>query len=578
VRGWSYLISVWAHLLLVFVVRCNGWPAPTQTHTVDAVPVALVALPDAPPPASPLLRDADARDPGADLTGSDAVADATAAKGGSTGRSGTAEASTAPAASGTDPASAGADRARPRGKLPVADATPPDRRRPDRADPDRPDRKPERQAKAPEPKPEPEAKPDPPEPLKMQRFLRTDGVAASAEHPDDPEYIGARNVDDAAARRAPVVAKDAGPWTPPEVGTASLPSPPTMNVDEGRPADPAGDRPATHPDAAHTAKAWGGGGRDGEAHGKGEPGEGGDREEGGPAAHRSGGGAASAPRPERHGDAEDPGSAPAVADADIPAVREAPRPDLPPDADVPAWWRPHTVMVPPAPAARAAPSPVQAPASPTDGDGEALVERPGQHADRGGSEADTPEPTEARPAVPPRDGTGPAEGEGAIDPVADVRASLGFTGVDHQQLRPPASPAGISANIGAPSTSPQAVLLEDVENGRVTWAKVGETPLGRYTQDIYQIVQEGWYAQDLDDQDKALGIQGRATVVFRVHRNGRVSGLAMLRSSGHASLDALALQAVPDRLPRFPRNLDLPEVVEQITFHYRNPLIVSDGP
>lgn len=43
--------------------------------------------------------------------------------------------------------------------------------------------------------------------------------------------------------------------------------------------------------------------------------------------------------------------------------------------------------------------------------------------------------------------------------------------------------------------------------------------------------------------------QGRVTVVFQLHQDGRISHLRMLKSSGTSSLDQAALQAVNDAAP-----------------------------
>src|SRR5690606_4485024 len=103
-------------------------------------------------------------------------------------------------------------------------------------------------------------------------------------------------------------------------------------------------------------------------------------------------------------------------------------------------------------------------------------------------------------------------------------------------------------------------------------------PLGRYTEGVYAIVQERWTDDDLDGHLKALGVQGRATVQFRIHRSGRVSALTLLKSSGHPSLDDLAMQAVPSRFERFPADLDDPTVLQEITFTYRNRQIAGELP
>ena len=76
-------------------------------------------------------------------------------------------------------------------------------------------------------------------------------------------------------------------------------------------------------------------------------------------------------------------------------------------------------------------------------------------------------------------------------------------------------------------------------------------------------------------EQRALGIQGDVTVVFQVQHNGKVTEKTITRSSGYASLDAMALDAIPEKLPRIPNDIEADSLFHAYTFVYRNPIIVS---
>lgn len=101
------------------------------------------------------------------------------------------------------------------------------------------------------------------------------------------------------------------------------------------------------------------------------------------------------------------------------------------------------------------------------------------------------------------------------------------------------------------------------------------TPLGRYTQAALDLVNERWYDEDLPLEQRVAGVQGSVLVRFDVNRNGRVKGLKLLRRSGHAALDRMALRAVPSRLPAPPEEVPAP-VRQQVAFRYINPFAVLE--
>ncbi len=210
------------------------------------------------------------------------------------------------------------------------------------------------------------------------------------------------------------------------------------------------------------------------------------------------------------------------------------------------------------------------------------------------AEADRPRPRAspvlAAPPVPPRaaEGTSAAAdvpGDAAPGPIVvepekvavllplptinDLRASLGWAPIE----RAPVAAQRGGGVADAPG-SEQAVTESPIAD--VLFINAKGTPEGAYTEHLYEILQARWLAQDLDIESRAIGKQGDVTVVFRVDRSGRVDYLDVTRSSGNDALDAMARNAVPARLPRFPKEVKQQAIVQQVLFAYQNPMLVVD--
>lgn len=164
----------------------------------------------------------------------------------------------------------------------------------------------------------------------------------------------------------------------------------------------------------------------------------------------------------------------------------------------------------------------------------------------------------------------------SVEPVDELREALGWGKLDRSTLQPKIGTLGNEASSGLPPGSPQTVTKEDPLAG-VVFVAVKGTPLGKYTEEVYAILEQRWFALDLDAHQKALGIQGDVGVVFRISRSGRVYDIDVTRSSGNRELDRMAISAIPERLPRVPSDVESATVVQHITFHYRNPWLVSSA-
>jgi len=405
--------------------------------------------------------------------------------------------------------------------------------------------------------PEAETVPEPEAPRDAwEQFVHVEPQDDATSSPDSERIAAHDSVVDIEAR-TPVTTDRNGPLTPRIRGPEDRSASPTLARHDGTLEAAAGNRPADAP-ASRAVSGGGGGGGGGEASGAGSPDRGGDRLAGGQVA-RAGGGAG---RPSA-----------ASSSAGLPDARqdpEAPRADD--NTRGPDWWRAQVFrMVVSAPSA-AAPHRDDDIASPTSGDGVAVVERPGVHSDRGGSTT-LQAREQALPGVADRD-EGPTEGPGlgTSDPVEALRLALGWGTLDRDRLAPRPQWAGTHGGLGADHTSPQTVA-DDVDIRWEPAVNARATPVGRYIAQVEDIVGARWQQQDIGTSSRAVGIQGQVTVQYTIRPTGRVTEIELARSSGHPILDQIALDAIPRKLPRFPPGIEKAQIPHRIVLRYRNPLV-----
>lgn len=197
------------------------------------------------------------------------------------------------------------------------------------------------------------------------------------------------------------------------------------------------------------------------------------------------------------------------------------------------------------------------------------VDRP-RHAPR-----PVPEP-EPRPPSPPPGPPAPRPGAERHrvapptgDPIEELREALGFGVLTSGDLAPRPAQPGTTDGDGAPSRSarppvdrPATYLPSEAARG---------TPLGRWVEDAEARIVARWKGLDLSAADRARGIQGDVTILYQVRPNGRVVAVEVDRSSGNPELDAMAVGAVPERLPRLPRETGPGGLVHRVTLRYSNP-------
>ena len=221
------------------------------------------------------------------------------------------------------------------------------------------------------------------------------------------------------------------------------------------------------------------------------------------------------------------------------------------------------------------------PPSPTIAKDVAISERSGDRADRGGTDAADEDEAPPEDQEAPQPGTADEADLEVVDPIDELRHSLGWGGLDRAELAPRKDSPGVEASTGSVDRSPQTVLGDDVPITGVVFLTARDTELGRYRNQIDEVIKSRWYARDIDVHQRAQAIQGTTTVEFRVRTSGRVCDVSLVRSSGVLELDRIAVDAIPRRLPRFPRvlrkSLDGDSVVQRVSFRYRNPVVVQEG-
>jgi TonB family protein len=123
---------------------------------------------------------------------------------------------------------------------------------------------------------------------------------------------------------------------------------------------------------------------------------------------------------------------------------------------------------------------------------------------------------------------------------------------------------------GAASSSPgsaQTVLRQTVREAPSVSAR--ETAQGRYIAAVERQVVEAWYNVEIDPRAALFGTDREVTVLFYVHRNGRVDPPTIVTSSGEPALDAASISAVPRRLPPFPADVTGEGFFHKMTLRYR---------
>jgi TonB family protein len=173
------------------------------------------------------------------------------------------------------------------------------------------------------------------------------------------------------------------------------------------------------------------------------------------------------------------------------------------------------------------------------------------------SDDPTPQRTEAPTEVP--------EVGRTRNPVEVLREQLGWGNSNNDDAQARNADAGTVGSQSDVSASAQTVLPDsDDAIGRPS-VNARATPLGRYVDSVDKIIRERWFAAEIDPMHRALGIEGTVVVQLDIRRSGRVADVKVYASSGYPHLDAVALAAIPSKVPRIPKELDLEHLAHRIS-------------
>jgi len=100
--------------------------------------------------------------------------------------------------------------------------------------------------------------------------------------------------------------------------------------------------------------------------------------------------------------------------------------------------------------------------------------------------------------------------------------------------------------------------------------RVLRTERAVYLDKVYDLLWERWNpSADLTLSQRALGVTGNVTVRFVIEPSGKIRHKEVVKKSGNAYLDYLALDAIPRRLPRFHSDLERVPITHEVTFRMR---------
>lgn len=177
---------------------------------------------------------------------------------------------------------------------------------------------------------------------------------------------------------------------------------------------------------------------------------------------------------------------------------------------------------------------------------------------RAPSTAVAPVPRDPPPA---RRARRPQRFGGDTDPVASFQVSMGWT------RKMPTGPSFRSPD--APNRPVPRSFEPADQLGR-------DSVLGRYVAELESLVAARWARLELPIRERASGIQGTVQVEYHIDRSGRIHDLRVTRSAGVLSLDRLALEAIPRRVPRIPQGVDRDTLVHRVSLRYDNPLLMAN--
>ena len=167
------------------------------------------------------------------------------------------------------------------------------------------------------------------------------------------------------------------------------------------------------------------------------------------------------------------------------------------------------------------------------------------------------------------------EGKTAIqDPVDSLRDALGWGPIDRTKFGPRGAWAAAMGLDGLAETP-----AEVSTNLPSTWteqADLKDPAMGNYVDQLNAIILRRWATMDLTVDERAGGISGTVLIRYQIWPTGKVTDRQIAASSGQLGLDRMALEAIPEHVPRFTNDMNLEQPFwHQVRLQYKNPLVAT---
>lgn len=139
---------------------------------------------------------------------------------------------------------------------------------------------------------------------------------------------------------------------------------------------------------------------------------------------------------------------------------------------------------------------------------------------------------------------------------------------EEQELTPPSQDAQVGSQGVAATQGGTSLAAFDAEEGGLA-INAKKTERGVWITEVDRVVRASWRSQELPMALRGEQLRGDVSVRFAIGGSGRVDDVKVTRSSGNEWLDALAVAAIPKRVPKPPRSLGSEVTLHEIRFRYR---------
>lgn len=167
--------------------------------------------------------------------------------------------------------------------------------------------------------------------------------------------------------------------------------------------------------------------------------------------------------------------------------------------------------------------------------------------------APSPSPTSS-PSPTPSPSTTPSPEASPTPPVLNKPKLLDSPNATANQIQRPSTTGSQGAAKGYQPETRQNVIRGNISNRGRSSVAAEATPIGRYKKAVADAIGSRWYYY-VKDREGLLSI-GTVGLSFKVTSSGKVAGLHVIRSNGHASLESCSIQSIMDaKLPPIPPDI-----------------------